>query len=703
MGKYRKELSGNGLYSFILNSVSEIEKEYSLDEAIVKFEKFVKEAIQADFTKLFFINLSPNFKYIRYLDKSQILEYDITNGIFSKVIDRKKPILKRGVTNSKIYYQSIDNPEELPFKDLIYIPMLHPKNHRLIAILQIGIFLDKKYSFKLSDVERGEELSYYFAKYLSNKEFENNVNKNLFNELLSKEIKKQTEIFFKQLKDTEAIANFRAKLLVEVAHEIKTPMNAILGFMELLKLNERNEEKLKYLNIALADSQYMVSLVNNILDMTSLQSGKMVIENISFNPQLEFSSIAYLFYSKVAEKNIKLNSFIDPLLPTELISDPLKIKQVITNLLSNAVKFTPKGGMIKFNVIWNEKKRAIYISVEDNGIGIEKYMQKAIFEKYVRIDNSITKESGGAGLGLYISKRIVELLGGELEVDSKKGMGSIFYFSVPIKFKIDTSYSKYGLPNATDLKIAIILDSGCSYLKDYLIKYFLAFGIKFNQIDTIKKIELVKEANYTHIFIDSTFIQKEFSISYFLKNTNAKIIILKNRVVKDIPNSLLDERVKILNAVYTTNELFNIFREDRRKDYEIKRKFKNKNVLIIDNNQVTIEYLKEVLKALGISSQWVDNGEDGIEAYKRKKLSSTPYDMVLLHDRLPDIDFTDVIKIILSVEEKHNLPHTPIIAYTDNHLKDKMEIALEVGADEFFVKPMKINRLKNLFEKYFKK
>lgn len=222
--------------------------------------------------------------------------------------------------------------------------------------------------------------------------------------------------------------------LANMSHEIRTPLNGIIGFTELLKNTDLDGEKLEFVEVIEKSSENLLAIINNILDLSKIESSKVEIEEIVFAPIKEFENAVEVYGPKASEKNIRLNFFIDPTLSKQLKGDVTKIKEVIINLLSNAVKFTNENGQITVQIKHiptdDENITQIKFSVEDNGIGISADRLDHVFDAFSQADSTITRKYGGTGLGLTISSQFIEMLGGKLEVSSEEGKGSKFYFTL---------------------------------------------------------------------------------------------------------------------------------------------------------------------------------------------------------------------------------------------------------------------------------
>jgi CheY-like chemotaxis protein/anti-sigma regulatory factor (Ser/Thr protein kinase) len=222
----------------------------------------------------------------------------------------------------------------------------------------------------------------------------------------------------------------KSEFLANMSHEIRTPLNAILGFIEILQKEDRDRKSLSYVNIIHDSSHTLLQIIEDILDFSKIESGKLEIDAIDFNTRKEFKVITHLFEAKCSQKDISLSLILDNSLPEFIHADPLRIKQVVSNLLSNAIKFTSNGKKIIVNITYANSR--LTVSVIDQGIGIAKDKQEHIFEAFNQEDSSTTRLYGGTGLGLSISSELVKLMGGELQLKSELGVGSEFYFTIPV-------------------------------------------------------------------------------------------------------------------------------------------------------------------------------------------------------------------------------------------------------------------------------
>jgi signal transduction histidine kinase/CheY-like chemotaxis protein len=246
-----------------------------------------------------------------------------------------------------------------------------------------------------------------------------------FNEKLQKEL-------IREKKSTEKLAKAKEEFLANMSHEIRTPMNVIMGFSDqLLKTNLSNEQQKFLFNIK-SSSKHLITVINEILDYSKMESGVITLENIPFSVREVIEDVQVAFKNTADKKGIELNYVVDDVVAGKVIGDPVRLKQILLNLTGNAIKFTEKGKVDIKCFLWSsdEQSQTLLIEVEDTGIGIPEDAQKMIFEQFTQADSSVTRKYGGTGLGLAISKKLVELHNGEIAVRSEQGIGAVFYFKI---------------------------------------------------------------------------------------------------------------------------------------------------------------------------------------------------------------------------------------------------------------------------------
>ncbi len=311
------------------------------------------------------------------------------------------------------------------------------------------------------------------------------------NYLTVKLLHKRTE----QLKQAQKAKSI---FLANMSHEIRTPLNAIVGFVDLLKEKKLDEESKKYINVVSNSSKMLLNILNDILDLSKIEAGKLTIEKTVFNLKEEILVVLDLLRLKAIEKHINLKEeFIN--LPKFIKSDPTRLKQVIINLLSNAIKFTPENKNIYARFEYKDNK--LFVSIRDEGIGMTPEQAEKIFEPFKQADESTTRKYGGTGLGVTISKKIVELLGGELKLKTELNKGSEFYFEIPVEVVENYEKKDIEIKDIFDAKVLMVEDNKANqmFLGVVLKKLNLTYDIAENGEEAIEKY---KNNHYNIILMD---------------------------------------------------------------------------------------------------------------------------------------------------------------------------------------------------------
>jgi len=299
----------------------------------------------------------------------------------------------------------------------IIVTSAHSETDHLLKLINIGI-------------------SNYILKPIETKQLQTVITRVIHNVLNQKKIKhyfakmqQMNAALREATKSAKKASLHKSRFLANMSHEIRTPLNAITGFISLLSEKESDPEKSKYLQVVKNASDSLLHVISDVLDISKIESGKLDVDSVDFNPYEDLITVGELFQVKAAEKGIILKIRYNHSMPRTLHSDVLRIKQILTNLLSNAVKFTPEGGTVKC-IIWYAAGR-LNIRVKDYGIGIAEEQQEYIFDSFSQVEGT-AKEYGGTGLGLAISMQLAQMLGGELTLKSLEGHGSTFTLSLPM-------------------------------------------------------------------------------------------------------------------------------------------------------------------------------------------------------------------------------------------------------------------------------
>ncbi len=495
--------------------------------------------------------------------------------------------------------------------------------------------------------------------------------------------------------------------LANMSHEIRTPINGIIGFTELLQKSKLGTEEKEYVNIIDKSTENLLEIINNILDLSKIESKKIELDAILFSPVEEFENVVDVYMPKVATKNINLSLLMDSGFDNYLLGDVIKIKEVLLNLISNAVKFTPENGQISILIkkLSNkeDQKEKIYFEVSDSGIGISEEEMADIFDAFSQADSTITRKYGGTGLGLTISSNYISLMGGKLEVSSKKGVGSNFYFTLELqKEKTLRSSQK---DRFTSMQ-ALIIKGKNKLLTETEQAYMDYYGAS-TKLLTIQELKETKPIDAKVIISQYASLKKEdFD---FIKSLDVPSIMIfptkfHTRLSDFKTNTLFPtfEPINVTKFAKTLTELAKVHhiniapQINERQNRPKKRSNKIKReILIAEDNEINQKLLMKILESYNLHVTTVVNGAEAVEAVKKSH-----FDLIFMDIAMPIMDGVTATKEIIAYENEESKEHTPIIAVTANALKGDKERFLNDGLDDYIAKPAKQKDIQELLEKY---
>lgn len=511
----------------------------------------------------------------------------------------------------------------------------------------------------------------------------------------------------------EAAAQAKSEFLATMSHEIRTPMNGVLGMLELLQLEPLSTDQHKKTQVATASAQSLLTLINEILDFSRLDAGKMQLEKVPFDliTTVEETTVALALMAH--NKGLELVLSIAPELGGSFVGDGAKLKQVLTNLIGNAIKFT-ESGHVDVEVKMSEtNSNQIEFKVTDTGIGIPQAKLTTLFDPFTQVDASTTRRFGGSGLGLAISQRLVQLMSGEISVSSELGNGSEFIVSVPLvsehALNNHKTFNKSINDNNNPLDLdSIVLVCEQGLIVDAIQNQLAGTGIEVrNTIDT--EIVIANQGSRNAIVVDYDYYQSmepELQQQLLSNNNYSKRVLLtrfdekiETRVDKAYSANVIRKPViksDLINALRTDVLLKDTYSLPSKELSNPVNQYQRK-VLLVEDNKVNQQVALAMLNKLECDVEIANNGQVAIALLSK---TSSPFDCIFMDCQMPVMDGYQTTEAIRNGGAGQQHQHSPIIALTANAMKGDKEKCLAVGMDEYLSKPIQLMALKSVISKY---
>ncbi len=552
----------------------------------------------------------------------------------------------------------------------------------------------------------------------------------------------------------------KSEFLANMSHEIRTPMNGVMGMAELLSKSDLNEKQTMFTDVIIRSGGALVTIINDILDFSKIDAGRLAIDPQPFKLADAVEDVAALVSAGAEQKQLELAVRVQPDLPEYYVGDSGRIRQVITNLLGNAVKFTNAGhvlidisGTIKTDKNETEDNTIaeLLIKVEDTGIGIPPDKVDHIFRKFAQVDGSSTRTHDGTGLGLAIARKLAEIMGGELGVNSEVGKGSTFWFTLPLPVHNTQSQRKRVPVDVSGARILVIDDNEVN--RSILLEQLSAWKFKATAVasgpDGLAALGHARQAgqpinlvilDYHMPDMDGADVADQIRADAVIKDTpvvmltsvdddrnsqRLRDLVIQGHLVKPARASqLLDTIISVLQDAHEVNTDAKL---TEKKDVEIstrgagrapkiilgaparrvenetivkqERRKKDVIILVAEDNEVNQIVVEQILVDAGHSYAIVENGKLALERFKAQRP-----DLVLMDVSMPEMSGLEATKAIREVEKNAaDGRHTPIIGITAHALKGDRETCMNAGMDDYLPKPISLNALQSKIDEWLEK
>ena len=514
-------------------------------------------------------------------------------------------------------------------------------------------------------------------------------------------------------KEALEASRIKSEFLANMSHEIRTPLNGILGFTHLLQKSELSPRQLDYLGTIEKSAGNLLGIINEILDFSKIEAGKLVLDSIPFNLRDLIQDTLTILAPAAHAKQLELVSLIYRDTPLSLVGDPLRLKQILTNLVSNAIKFTREGTIAVRAMLEDEHDNSVQlrISVQDTGIGLSPQDVRTLFQAFSQADNSLSRQPGGTGLGLVISKRLIEQMGGEIGVDSTPGEGSIFWISLTLPRAHDDAEER---PLQALLGRRAAMVDGHELARQALEHQLQDFGLSVSVFGTFEQllqgVQAAGQAGQPFDFavlgasMGSLSPERLGQYNRQLEQSGCQTVVLCPTSEQALYHPYLaNGHGQLLSKPPCTRKLRRLLQElvqPRRPRIEphVRGLQPAPRILCVDDNAANLLLVQTLLQGLGAEVHAVDSGYAALQSVQAAQ--HEPFDLVLMDVQMPGMDGRACTEQIRQWESSQTGNALPIVALTAHAMANEKRALLHSGMDDYLTKPISERQLAQVVAKW---
>ena len=532
------------------------------------------------------------------------------------------------------------------------------------------------------------------------------------NRRLKKELSKEQSIAEAAHKAEAAKSAF----LANMSHEIRTPLNAVVGMTAIGKRAVNSKRKDFAFGRIEAASRHLLAIINDVLDMAKIESGKMELMEVEFNFEKLVRNVTDVMILRIAEKNLSFSVHIDTAIPSALVGDPQRLTQVLTNLLSNAVKFTPEAGSVHLDAALAEVGAttvALRVCVKDSGIGIDIEQQIRLFQPFQQAESGTSRTYGGTGLGLSISKHLIELMGGQIGLESALGQGASFYFTVPLKRGRARLPALRANRNWKNVRVLAVDDDPdtCEVFAEMARNLGITCDVANGAENALALVN--RNGHYDIYFIDWRMPDLDgLELSRQLKkneeNPSFIVIMISSSEWADMASEAQEAGVdRFLQKPFFQSAVADVIddclglnadgrckKEDVTEDI-----YRGRTLLLAEDVAINREILLMLLEPTGIAIECAENGREAVELFRA---SADKYDIIFMDMQMPEMDGLEATRRIRALNDPW-AKSIPIVAMTANVFKENIKECLAAGMDDHLGKPLDVEKVLDVLNKNFKR